>query len=115
MSGQHFDRNCAVQACVAGLVDFAHATRADSGEDFIRAELCARRERHVLGFQFRITVIGAAAWSSLVVFIRNRSPSGETAYCCMLGIWGAPLTTRVGKRAVGASALTEVAVNVIFT
>jgi hypothetical protein len=36
------------------------------------------REPHSLGFQFRISVIGALPVSSTSVFIRNRRPSRET-------------------------------------
>src|SRR5262249_11769261 len=35
-------------------------------------------------FQFKMTVIGDVA-SSMIVFIRNRWPSGETSYCWWLG------------------------------
>lgn len=40
--GENFEGDRAVQARVAGLVDFAHATRAERGEDFVRSEPRAR-------------------------------------------------------------------------
>jgi hypothetical protein len=37
--GQDLDRHVAIEARVAGLVDFAHAACAEGGLDFVRAEL----------------------------------------------------------------------------
>ena len=44
--GEDFDGHRAVETGVAGLVDFAHPTGADRGEDFIGAEFVAWGERH---------------------------------------------------------------------
>jgi hypothetical protein len=44
---QHFDGYVALQFVVAGAIDFAHASLADGGEDFVGAELFASRERHI--------------------------------------------------------------------
>jgi len=41
MRRKNFDRNRAVQACIAGFVHFAHTTCADGGEDFVGAESLA--------------------------------------------------------------------------
>jgi hypothetical protein len=41
---QQFDGNVAIEPRVAGLVDLAHPTRAEGGENFIRSEARAGRE-----------------------------------------------------------------------
>lgn len=41
-----FDRNFAVEAGVAGLVDFAHAARADARKDFVGSKTVAGGQRH---------------------------------------------------------------------
>src|SRR5438876_9095206 len=55
------------------------------------------------GFQLRTTVIGKALSLSLGTLIKNRWPSGETAYCCRFG----PLISRmrVANNSVGGEAL----------
>ena len=58
------------------------------------------------GCQFRITVIGDALASSARVFIKNRCPSGDTTYCCLLVYCTAP-PTRVPKSGTGAPARTD--------
>jgi hypothetical protein len=42
--GQDLERDLAAEAGVAGAVDLAHASCAQSGDDFVRAEAIARRE-----------------------------------------------------------------------
>ena len=42
--GEHLDRHRPIQPHVSGFVNLAHATRAESGEDFIRADSGARNE-----------------------------------------------------------------------
>ena len=44
--GQDFDCNATFQVGVGGLVDLAHPTRADLGEDFIWAEAGTGSEEH---------------------------------------------------------------------
>ncbi len=46
VGGQDLDRDGSVEACVAGLVDFAHATGAGELEDFVRSETRACLERY---------------------------------------------------------------------
>ena len=46
--GGRFDGDDAIEPRVAGLVYFAHTTRADGRKDLVGAEFVARRERHVL-------------------------------------------------------------------
>jgi hypothetical protein len=43
-----FDRNCAIQPGVAGLIHLAHAACADSCPDLVRAKTSSSRERHKL-------------------------------------------------------------------
>ena len=43
---KNFDRDSAIEPRVAGFVDFAHPAGADGGEDFVRAEPYAGRQRH---------------------------------------------------------------------
>ena len=45
MRAQHFDRDVEVQAGVVGLVDLAHATRADRRKKLIRTEFFASGEK----------------------------------------------------------------------
>ena len=47
VSGQGFDRDDAVEACVAGLIHLAHATGAEWRDDFVGAEPGAGRQGHV--------------------------------------------------------------------
>ena len=42
----NLDGDYAVEPCVAGLVDFAHAAGAEGSEDFIGTETCAGGESH---------------------------------------------------------------------
>ncbi len=49
MFGQHLDGDGAVQAGVAGFVDFAHPARAEGGEDLVGAERGAGLDGHGLG------------------------------------------------------------------
>ena len=44
--GQDLDRDAAIEPCVARLVDFAHAPRAEEGQDLVRAEASAGDQRH---------------------------------------------------------------------
>ena len=41
VAGQGLDRHRAIQSGVTGLVNLAHAARADEGQDFVRAQPCA--------------------------------------------------------------------------
>ena len=45
---QDFDRDQAIQRCIAGFVDLAHAARADSGRDLIRTNAPALERCHAL-------------------------------------------------------------------
>jgi len=47
LSGEHLDRDGAVEPRVAGPVDLAHAARSDGGLDLIRPETRAGHEGHV--------------------------------------------------------------------
>ena len=44
--GQHFDRHVPAQPRVARAVDFAHAPRAETGDDLVGTEAGAGRQRH---------------------------------------------------------------------
>ena len=44
MGQKNLDRDDAVQTRVAGLVDLAHPTGTDEGDDFVRTETRAGRE-----------------------------------------------------------------------
>ena len=46
MRGENFDGNDAVEASVVGAVDLAHASGAERGLNFVRAEFCAGGQRH---------------------------------------------------------------------
>src|SRR4029078_9371951 len=39
--GEDFQRDVAIQLCVAGAIHLAHAARTEGGEDFVRAEMSA--------------------------------------------------------------------------
>ena len=43
---QHFDRDVAIQLCIACAIHLPHATCAEGGEDLVRAEAAASGERH---------------------------------------------------------------------
>src|ERR1039458_8931325 len=47
MPGQHLDGYLPAEFGVLGAVHLAHTAGADGGEDFVRAEFVAGRERHV--------------------------------------------------------------------
>jgi len=53
---QDLDGDRAVEARIAGFVDLAHPTRADGGEDLIRAEANTNRERHGGPFPWLVRV-----------------------------------------------------------
>ena len=44
----NFDRHVAIQTRIARAIHFAHPTGPDNGQDFVRAELGAGSERHVI-------------------------------------------------------------------
>jgi hypothetical protein len=44
---QDLDGDDAIEAGIAGLVDVAHATGADGGENFVGSQSSPRRERHL--------------------------------------------------------------------
>jgi len=46
MLRENLDRNRAVKTRVASAVDFAHTTRAEGRQYFVRTELCAWSQRH---------------------------------------------------------------------
>ena len=46
--GQDLDRDHAIEPGIARPIHFAHAARADEGDDFVGAELCPGRQRHGL-------------------------------------------------------------------
>ena len=48
MRRQNLDGDGAVEACVLGAIDFAHAASAERRKDFVRTELRARGKRHGL-------------------------------------------------------------------
>src|SRR5258705_12758813 len=48
--GEGFDRDVAIQFCVARPIHLAHAADADRGEDLIRAEASSCGEAHVSYF-----------------------------------------------------------------
>src|SRR5215475_2907695 len=43
---KNFERDLAIELCIAGAVDLAHTARADLGDDLIRAETRTGSERH---------------------------------------------------------------------
>ena len=45
---QHLDRDVAMQPRVPGAIDLAHAAGADGPDDFVGAEACTRRQRHLI-------------------------------------------------------------------
>jgi len=47
---RHFDGDDAIEARVAGLEDFAHATRPDGRDDFVRPQACSGIQGHWLHF-----------------------------------------------------------------
>jgi len=46
--GQHFDRHVAAEPRVACPIDLAHAAGAERADDFVRAELRAAVESHLV-------------------------------------------------------------------
>src|SRR5579871_2487178 len=44
--GQDLDGHVTPQACIACAIHFAHSSRADERDNFIRPQLCASFERH---------------------------------------------------------------------
>src|SRR5438105_50506 len=46
ISWQDFDRDFAIQASIAGAIDFTHPTRAEWGENFIRPKLITCHNGH---------------------------------------------------------------------
>ena len=90
MIGQHLDGDGAVEAGVSGLVDLAHAARAEGGVDLVGAEGGARGQRHDQGMgtrsvsspsQLSTTMMSLDSGIASLVFhrliIKNRWPSGE--------------------------------------
>src|SRR5712691_6123027 len=55
----NLDRDDTIEARVAGLVHFAHATRTDGCEDFVRAEFVAGREKRHLGDRAKFSRSGS--------------------------------------------------------
>ena len=45
--GENLDRDDAIESRVARAIHLAHATRAEGGEDFVRAEASACGQGHV--------------------------------------------------------------------
>ena len=72
--GQDLDRDLAIQFRIARAIDFAHASGAQSGEDFVRAEASAAVQAHRLrsAAQFDTTVIGIGGRSVATALTRNR-------------------------------------------
>ena len=54
-----------------------------------------------------MSVIGEAAPSSAATLTRNRWPSEDTAYCCLLAPKGRTLGTRTENRAAGVPISTD--------
>src|SRR5262245_11839017 len=46
--GQNLHCDLAAETCIASAIDFAHPARTERRDDFVRSELVAWRERHVL-------------------------------------------------------------------
>ena len=44
LSGRDLDRDDTIEPCVAGLVHFTHATRANGRNNFVRAEFVSGRK-----------------------------------------------------------------------
>src|ERR1041385_2285360 len=80
--GQDLDRDFALQLRVACTIHFTHSAATQQGQNVVRAETIACDDAHGLAFQFTRTVIGDGV-SSVMVFNRNRWPSGETMYCSL--------------------------------
>ncbi len=51
---ENFNSDFAVEAEIAGLVDFTHASGANRGNDFVRAKAGTGRENHVFANLARI-------------------------------------------------------------
>ena len=65
MLGQNLHRNGAVQPRVARLIHLAHATRAERGKDFVRAELVASRKGHELSTYCILRECGLQDWECI--------------------------------------------------
>src|SRR5882724_4208217 len=65
-SRQDFDGDLTIQARVTAAIDFTHPSRAKLRQDFIRAKLCARGNRHFFNsiVQLSTTVRGRVEASS---------------------------------------------------
>jgi hypothetical protein len=48
-AGRNLDRDQAIEPGIAPPIHFAHAPRADEGDDFVGTELCPRRQRQQTG------------------------------------------------------------------
>lgn len=87
-SAQDHDGDLTVEPCIEGAPDFAHSTRAELRNNYIRAKLrvCGDNYRGAsLRFlnpvvQLTITLTGVVLASSTIVTIRNRCPSAVTSY-----------------------------------
>ena len=51
---KHLERDFALQRCVAGAVDLAHAAGAKKRDDFVQAQPITRGERHLVGKRRRL-------------------------------------------------------------
>ncbi len=88
MNGKNFNGDNSIEAGITSLINLAHSTRANGGEDFMRAKTLSGSDCHFFNpaAQLRTTVIGADAVCSGAVLIRNRCASAGTAYRLFLPV-----------------------------
>src|SRR5712691_6152828 len=79
--GTEFDRHHAVEACVAGPVDFTPPSRANERENLVGTEAASVREAHhwIPAVQLITTVAGEALASLTGTVTRKRWPLAATA------------------------------------
>src|ERR1051326_3305484 len=76
MLGEHFDRDDALQSCVAGAIDFSHPSRAQRRLNLVRSEFRTRREGHNARIIAPLRAHFLRGWNSFWPF-----PASSAAVC----------------------------------
>src|SRR5512138_888936 len=104
ISRQYLDRDIASEFLIVRAIDLSHTAFAERFLHIVMRESSAGLD-HGFGFQFRTTVMGDVPTSlsaSANVLMRNRSPSGETSYCCLPPATPAVVAIRVWNSGTAA-------------
>src|SRR5439155_23089118 len=78
---QDFNRDDAIQARIAGAIDFAHPAGPNGRKDLVRAEAGAHSEGHFFSaaVQLSVTSSGTLSLSPTIVLTRNFCPCAATS------------------------------------